>query len=92
MVEQRDYSGALLQLQKALRLRPEYPDALASVGECMIATRRVDAAESAVRRALQLDAGHVAARYQLARVLQHRGQQAPVWTPSISARRSFTLN
>jgi tetratricopeptide (TPR) repeat protein len=71
-----DLAAALTSLEQALRLRPEYPEALHHQGIVFIKQKRFAEAMSCFQRALQLEPRNVEIQTNLALVLAHQGQHA----------------
>ncbi len=57
---------AIVQLQQALALKPDYPDALNNLGTIYGSIGKREEGLSLLQRALELDPGHLQARYNLA--------------------------
>jgi tetratricopeptide (TPR) repeat protein len=56
---------AVRELEEALKIRSDYPDALAELGHCYLARRDYAAAGERLRRALEINPQHYAANYGL---------------------------
>ena len=66
---QGDNAGAVVELEAVLAQRPDWADALFNYGSLLRRQLRLDEAESAFRRAIAADAGHVRAYRMLGEVL-----------------------
>jgi tetratricopeptide (TPR) repeat protein len=64
--EEHRIPEARIQLEQALALKPDYPDALNNLGTIYSSTGRRQEGLALLQRALQLDPGHVQARYNMA--------------------------
>ena len=66
-----DYSGALVDLQKAVELNPELPDVFAYYGTVLMATGDQDGARKAFERALRQDPNNFQPNLQLGYLLRN---------------------
>ncbi|MBI5612223.1 MAG: tetratricopeptide repeat protein, partial [Gammaproteobacteria bacterium] len=66
--------------QRALALRPRYPEAHNSLGNALAALGRIPEAETAYRAALKLNGRYADAQLNLAQVLHHQGRMAEAET------------
>jgi Flp pilus assembly protein TadD/DNA-binding CsgD family transcriptional regulator len=67
---------AVRELEQALRIKPDYPDALAELGQCRLLERDYAKAENLFRRALELDPESAEAHIHLGAALHQRGERA----------------
>jgi tetratricopeptide (TPR) repeat protein len=67
---------ARAEYETALRLKPDYAPALVGLGALQAEGGDPDSAVRSFRRALEIDPGNDEARFDLARVLEGRGQRA----------------
>ena len=63
--QQGQLDEALGELERALKAKPAYPDALAELGQCYLIRRDYERAGQYLRRALELEPNHYAANFNL---------------------------
>lgn len=66
-------------LQQAARLQPQEPGVWSALGGLLTCMRRDADAEACLRHALQLDAGHVGARFNMSYLFLRQGRWAEGW-------------
>src|SRR5262245_10750830 len=74
--QEGDARGALVHLEQAVELAPEWPDAHLALGNVRQLLRDADAAERSYRRALALDSTAAGAHYNLALLLRRSGRRS----------------
>jgi tetratricopeptide (TPR) repeat protein len=90
--QQGDYESAVQHLERALRLKPDIPDANATLGVIYLKQGKLEEAETALRAELKTGPDNVKAKQQLATVLDLRGrpdEALPLLRAALKARPDY---
>ena len=79
MLQQERLDVAAASYRKALRLKPDFPEALHNLGNALWALKRLDEAEASYRKVLNLRQGDAQASYHLAMLLLSRRDFSAGW-------------